>query len=127
MPVSQVVITTPIPENVFTDPSIGTIVDSVKTSNGTVYYITVDNSLNLLVPSYVKLFFAIPANVTVGVTVPNEILFISAGSKETRKYMTGVNFGKVFPVALSAICVTGSISSSTTPPTNPVSIRISYM
>jgi hypothetical protein len=127
MPVSQVTITTPVPEVIFTESSLGAVVDSVTTSNGILYYIFVDNSLNLLVPSYVKLYFDIPSNITVGATLPNDILFVAPGAKETRKYLTEAAFGKIFPTALSVACVVSPGAAGTTSPTNPVYVKISYM
>jgi hypothetical protein len=127
MAVSQVVITSPAPEVIFTDNAMGAIVDTVKTSNGIVYYVTVDNSLNTLVPSYVKLYFALAANVTIGSTVPNDVIYVAARAKETRRYLTGAAFGRTFPVALSALCVTTGGTFGSISPTNPVQVTISYM
>jgi hypothetical protein len=126
MPVSQVVVTTPVPEIIFTDSSMGAVVDAVKSSSGTIYYVTVDNTLNTLTPAYVKLFYALAGSVVLGTTVSNEIFFVAPGAKETRKFLTGTVLGKAFPTALSAACVLGSASSNVTPPINPVTVVISY-
>jgi hypothetical protein len=126
MAIDQVNIGTPSNLFQFSDTSMGASIDGIKNSSAVVYSVIVDNSLNLSVPSYVKLFNLASGSVVPGVTIPDEIVYVPAGKVVSHTYVTGAILGVTFPVALSAICVTVGGTTGVTPPINSVAVTVLY-
>ena len=126
MSVTQITVASPAAEVVFTDTAMGATVDGIKASSAKVYYITVDNSLNVAV-SYVKLYNLASGSVVVGTTVPDEVLYVPASSVITQPYYTGAAPGKTFGTALSAACVTTGGTVGVTPPSSNVIVTVNYV
>ena len=56
MAITQVNVSSPTGEVIFTDTVMGNAVDAIKASSAKVYSVIIDNSANLGAASYVKLF-----------------------------------------------------------------------
>lgn len=126
MPITQLTVATPAAEVLFNDTAIGATVDAVKASSCKVLWLLIDNSANVA-PSYVKLFNLASGSVTVGTTVPDEVIYVPASSVISVPMFTGANPGKTFGTALSAACVTAGGTAGTTPPVSSVPITIAYV
>jgi hypothetical protein len=126
MAITQINISSPANEILFTDTVMGNAVDAVKASSAKVYYITIDNSANGAV-SYVKLYNVASGSVTVGTTAPDEVIYVPGNSIVTVPYYTGAAPGKTFGTALSAACVTAGGTAGVTSPSSPVIVTISYV
>jgi hypothetical protein len=126
MAITQITIQSPVNEILFTDTAMGNIVDAVKGSSAKVFSVFVDNSLNGAA-SYVKLFNAAGGGVTLGTTVPDEVLYIPANAIIPIFFFTSANPGKTFASALSAACVTTGGTAGTTSPTSSVVVTINYV
>jgi hypothetical protein len=123
--ITQINVSSPANEILFNDSALGAVVDAVKASSANLYYIVVDNSLNGAA-SYVKLFNLAAGSITLGSTPPDEIIYVPANSRLEQLYFSVSAFGKVFPTALSAACVTTGGTSGTVAPTSNVSVTLSY-
>src|SRR5690348_2817588 len=106
MAITQLTVATPANEIFFNDSAMGATADAVKASSAVVYYVLVDNTANGAAASYVKLYNVASGSVTVGTTVPDEVIYAPAGAKVTVPYFTGANPGKTFGTALTAACLT---------------------
>jgi len=127
MAIDQVNISTPSNLIVFTDSTIGNAVDGIKATSARVYSIVVDNSANGGAASYLKLYNATTANVTVGVTAPDFVLLVPGGAVITVTLFTSAVQGLVFGTALSAVCVTTGGTAGSTPPVSSVLVSLSYV
>lgn len=127
MAISQVNVSTPSNEIVFTDSAMGATVDGIKASSTIVNYVIVDNSANGGSPSYVKLYNLASGSVVVGTTAPDDIIYVTAGKVVTMNYYTGALIGKFFGTALSAACVTTGGTAGVTSPAGSVIVTISYI
>lgn len=125
MAVTQVTIATPANQSVFTDTAMGATADAIKASSTVVYYITIDNSANGAA-SYVKLFNLAAGSVTVGTTVPDEVIYVPASGKVLQNYFSTAAPGKTFGIALSAACVTVGGTTGNTAPSSSVVVSIIY-
>lgn len=83
---------------------MGGTVDAIKASSALAYYLFADNSANG-VPAYVKFFNLAQGSVTLGTTVPDEVIYVPANQKITHIFFTGAVIGKTFGTALSAAAV----------------------
>lgn len=110
--------------SMYTDPAMGATVDIVKTGSANIYYITVNNSANAAA-SYVKLYNTASV-ITVGTTVPDEVIHAPAGLIITHVYYTGSAQGKAFGSAIAAACVTTGGTAGTTAPSSAVSVSIAF-
>jgi len=126
MAVTQIVVASPAAEVVFTDTAMGATIDGIKASSAKVYYVTVDNSLNVAA-SYVKLYNLASGSVTVGTTVPDEVILVPASVVITQVFSTGSAPGKTFGTALSAACVTAGGTAGVTPPSSNVIVTVNYV
>lgn len=124
--ISQVNVSTPAVEVIFNDTAIGNAVDAVKASSTKLYYVIIDNTANVA-SSYVKLFNVASGSVTVGVTAPDEVIYVPASSIITHMFFTGAAPGKVFGTALTAICVTTAGTAGNTSPSSSVVFTASYV
>lgn len=127
MAITQVNISSPSNEIVFTDTAMGNLADAIKASSAKVYAVTVDNSANGGAPSYVKLFNLAGGSVVVGTTAPDEIIFVPSGAVITHNFFTGATPGKTFGTALSAFCVTAGGTAGATSPASPVIVSVNYV
>jgi len=126
MAVTQITVASPAAEVVFTDTAMGATIDGIKASSAKVYYVTVDNSLNVAA-SYVKLYNLASGSVTVGTTVPDEVILVPASVVITQVFSTGSAPGKTFGTALSAACVTAGGTAGVTPPSSNVIVTVNYV
>jgi hypothetical protein len=124
--ITQTNISTPSVEILYNDTSAGNAVNSIKASSAKVFWVQLDNSLNVS-SSYVKLFNLASGSVTLGTTAPDEVLFIPASSIVTVFYMTGAAPGKTFGTALSYAVVTTAGTAGTTSPSSAVVLTVSYV
>jgi len=127
MAISQVDIASPSGLIQFTDTSMTNAVDAVKASSALLYSIFIDNSLNSGAASYVKLFNLASGSVTVGTTVPDEVIFVPALAVVEVLYFTVTAPGKTFGTALTACCVTTGGTVGNTGPSSSVKVTINYV
>lgn len=126
MAITQITVQTPSGQTQFTDSVMGATVDGVKASSAVVYSVLVDNSGNGGAPSYVKLYNVASGSVTVGTTVPDEVIYVPGGAVIEHFLFTKATPGKTFGTALSAACVTTGGTSGTTPPSTSVPVTLNY-
>lgn len=126
MSITNIILTNPAGFSQYTDTQMGNTVDAVKASSTSLYQVTVDNSGNGGAAAYVKLYNLASGSVTVGTTVPDEVIFVPGGAIITQFYYTKAAPGKTFGTALTAACVTTGGTTGTTAPTNPVIVGIVY-
>ena len=127
MAITQVNVSSPSNEIIFTDTQMGNTVDAVKASSAKVYSITIDNSANGGAASYVKIYNLASGSVVVGTTAPDEIIYVPAGQIITVPYFTSSAPGKTFGTALSLICVTTGGTAGSTSPSSPVVVSVNYV
>jgi hypothetical protein len=139
--ISQVNITTPSGQIVFNDNEMGgtgngvSSPGSVSTGSATVFYVTVDNSLNIE-PIYLLIFNASIGDVVLGSTAADDVLFCqgSVGSPLPGSAITTVVYltlngsmpGKMYSTAVTA-AVSTVANGAGTGPKNPVSVTIGYV
>jgi hypothetical protein len=126
MAITQINVSSPSNEILFTDTAIGNAVDAVKASSAKLFWLTVDNSANAAA-SYLKLWNVASGGVTVGTTAPDEIIYVPALSIVTVNYGTSAAPGKTFGTALTASCVTTAGTAGVTSPSSSVIVTISYV
>lgn len=127
MAITQITIASPSNEVLFTDTVLGNAVDAVKASSAKVYSILVDNSANGGAATYVKIFNLAAASVTLGVTAPDQIIYVPAGAVVTETYFTGANPGKTFGTALSVAAVTTGGTAGAASPASAVVVSLNYV
>jgi hypothetical protein len=121
MAITQVTIQTPANQILFTDSAMGSTVDAVKATSALVLYAIFDNSVPA-VPTYIKFFNLAQGSVTLGTTVPDEVIYVPANQKVTHIFFTGAVIGKTFGTALSAAAVTTGGTAGVTGSNIPVII-----
>jgi hypothetical protein len=126
MAITQVNVSTPAVEIIYTDTAIGNALDAIKASSAKLYYVIVDNSANVAA-TYVKLFNVASGSVTLGTTAPDEVIYVPASSVITHMLFTGAAPGKTFGTALTAAAVTTGGTAGTTPPSSSVIFTASYV
>jgi len=126
MAISQVNISSPAGQIQFSDTAIGSTIDGVKASSALVYSVFVDNTANGGAASYVKLYNLASGGVTVGTTVPDEVIYVPAGQQIEVFYFTKSTPGKTFGTALSAACLTTGGTAGVTAPSSAVTVTINY-
>lgn len=127
MAITQIPVGTPSGVFLFTDTNIGNAVDAIKASSAVLNYVFIDNSANGGAASYVKLYNLASGSVSVGVTAPDEIIYVPAGAKITQFFYTGAAVGKTFGTALSAICVTTGGTAGSSSPVSAVILTANYI
>lgn len=126
MSITQIPIATPSAIIEFTDTAIGNTADAVKGSSALVYWVLVDNSANAAA-TYVKLYNLASGSVTVGTTVPDEVIYCPANARITHVLYNNNTPGKTFGTALSACAVTAGGTAGVTAPSSNVSCTIVYV
>jgi hypothetical protein len=126
MAITQVNISSPASEIVFTDTAMGSTADAVKASSALVYNVQVDNTLNGAA-SYVKLYNVASGSVTVGTTAPDQVLMATANKVVTYIFSTAAAPGMTFGTALTAACVTTAGTAGVTAPSSSVIVSITYV
>jgi hypothetical protein len=126
MAITQVNVSSPAVEIIFTDTAIGAAVDAVKASSAVVYSITVNNSANAAA-SYLKVWNVASGSVTVGTTAPDIVIFIPASTTIVQNYFTLAVPGLTLGTAVSMACVTTGGTAGTTPPVSSVSCSVTYV
>ncbi len=127
MAISTVNVSTPANELIFQDTAIGSSIDGIKSSSAVVYSVTVDNTANGGQTVYLKLWNIASGSVTLGVSVPDEVILAPAGLVVTAIFKTGAAGGKVFGTALSAACVTTGGTAGVVAPSSSVICSINYV
>ena len=127
MAITQVETATPAGLFTFTDTAMGNAVDAVKASSARLYSVTIDNSANVGAACYVKLYNLASGSVTVGVTAPDEIIYVPAGKIITQNFFDSANPGKTFGTALSACCVTTGGTAGSSSPASSVVVSVNYV
>jgi hypothetical protein len=127
MAISQVNLSSPAGMIQFTDTVMGNTADGVKASSAVVYSVFIDNSANGGAASYVKLWNVASGGVTVGTTVPDEVIFVPAGAIITVYLFTKTTPGKTFGTALTAACLTTGGTAGVTAPVSAVIVTINYV
>lgn len=118
---TQVALGFPAGTNEWIETSLANAAETQKASAGNVFFVQIDNTANAAAVSYVKLYFTNGA-VTVGTTVPDEVIFAPAATKIGHYYVGG----KAFPNGMQAACVTAGGTAGTTSPTSAVPVTIIY-
>lgn len=126
MAITQVVSASPSNEVVFTDTAMGNTADGIHSSSTVAYSVAVDNSNNGGAASYVKLYNLASGSITVGTTIPDEVIYVPAGAIVTLNFGTGVVPGKTFGTALAAACVTTGGTAGTIAPASTVAVSVVY-
>jgi hypothetical protein len=147
-------IESPQPVFLFNNSAASAVPDVVKSSFGVLYFIVLDNSLNLD-PCYLQIWDLAVGSVTVGSTPADEIIQAPGGilmsvpkmvmdstrttitlvgvydyipvpgsSITTVSYFTGANPGKVFSTAITVAVTTSLVGAIS--PASPVSVTICY-
>ncbi len=127
MAISQVNVSSPSSQFIFTDTAMGNTADGIKASSAKVYAVTIDNSANGGAASYVKLFNLASGSVIVGTTSPDEVIYVPAGAIVTRNFWTGAQPGVTFGTGLSACCVTTGGTAGNTSPASSVIVSVDYV
>lgn len=126
MAITQIDVGTPTNQFIFQDTAMGNAVDGVKASSALLLSAKIDNSANGAA-SYVKLFNLASGSVTLGVTAPDEIIYVPASAVVTRSFYTGALVGVTFGTALSAACVTAGGTAGSTSPSGSVVVTLAYV
>lgn len=126
MAITQVPIATPSAIIEFTDTALANTADAVKGSSALVYWVLVDNSANAAA-TYVKLYNLAAGSVTVGTTVPDEVIYCPANARITQVLYNNNAPGKTFGTALAAAAVTAGGTAGTVSPSSNVSCTIVYV
>ena len=126
MAITQVNVSTPVNQIIFTDTALAATVDAVKASSAVVSSISVNNSANAAA-SYVKIWNVAQGSVVLGTTAPDKIIWIPASSIVTENFFTAGAPGLTFGTALSIACVTTGGTAGTSPPVSSVSCSVSYV
>jgi hypothetical protein len=105
---------------------MGNTADAIKSSSALVYWIFIDNSLNAAA-TYVKLYNLAAGSVTVGTTVPDEVILAPANARITHVMYSNNIPGKTFGTALSAAAVTAGGTAGVTSPSSSVPVTIVYV
>lgn len=126
MSITQVNLSSPSNFIQFTDTAMGATIDAVKASSALVYSVFIDNTANGGAASYVKLYNVASGSVTVGTTVPDEVIFVPGGAQIEHLLFTKSSLGKTFGTALSAACLTTGGTAGVTPPSSSVIVTINY-
>lgn len=107
--------------NIFTDTANANAAIVVKAASTVVHLVTIDNTANGAA-SYVKLYNNAGA-VTVGTTVPDEVILVPSSTSIT----VAIPGGKTFSTGLQVATVTAGGTGGTTSPTSAVIVRIVYV
>jgi hypothetical protein len=126
MAITQVTVASPASEIIFQDTAMGGTADGIKASSAVVYYVQVDNTLNGAA-SYVKLYNLASGSVTVGTTVPDQVLLVAANKVQTYVFSTAASSGMTFGTALSAACTTAGGTAGNTSPSSSVVVTVVYV
>lgn len=126
MAITNIILANPAGFSQYTDTAMGNTVDAVKASSTSLYQVVIDNSGNGGAAAYVKLYNLASGSVTIGTTVPDEVIFVPGGAIITQSFYTKSAPGKTFGTALTAACVTTGGTAGTVAPSNPVIASIIY-
>lgn len=107
--------------SIFNDTANASTAVAVKASSSVVYQIVLNNAANAAA-SYLKLYNLGSGSVTVGTTVPDEIILAPASTTVTLLYP----LGKTFATALTAATVTVGGTTGTVSPSSSVVVTIAY-
>jgi len=126
MAITQVNISSPSNEIIYTSTVMGNTVEAIKASSAKVYAVTVDNSSNGSA-TYVKIWNIAAGSVVLGTTAPDEIIYAPASVITTHTFFTGSAPGKTFGTALSAAAVTAGGTAGSTSPSSSTVVSVNYV
>ena len=126
MAISTVNVASPSSEKVYTSTAMGNTIEGIKASSALVYSVIIDNTLNAAA-TYVKLYNVASGSVTVGTTVPDEVIYVPASVIVTHILYTGAAPGKTFGTALSAAAVTAGGTAGVTSPSSAAAVTVTYV
>ena len=126
MATTQLNAATPAAEVIYTNTVCNATKDAVKASSAVVYLVMIDNSANGAA-SYLKLYNTASGGVTVGSTVPDEVIMAPANAVVTRTLFTSATPGVTFNTAVTVACTTAGGTSGAVSPTSPVIVSIVYV
>ena len=126
MAITSVNVSSPSNEIIYQDTVAANAVIGIKASSAKVYYIIVDNSLNVAA-SYLKLWNTASGSVTLGVTAPDFIAYIPASAIITIPFFTSAANGITFGTALSYAVVTTAGTAGSSAPSSAVTMTVSYV
>jgi hypothetical protein len=126
MSISTVNVASPAVEKVYNSTAMGGTIEGIKASSALVYSVIVDNTANGAA-TYVKLYNVASGSVTVGTTVPDEVIYVPASVVVTHVFYTAAAAGKTFGTALSAAAVTAGGTAGTTSPSSSASVTLTYV
>lgn len=121
MATTQIALGFPSGANLFRETALGASAITVKSSAGTIHAIKFDNSANSTQAVFLKLFHTNGA-VTIGTTVPEQVIHGSTGEDRTLIIPTG----KSFASGLQLACLTGAGATSTGAPGSAVDVQVVY-
>lgn len=127
MAISTVNISSPAIEIIFTDTALGNVADGIKSASAKLYSVTVDNSANGGAATYVKLYNLASGSVTVGTTVPDDVIYVPGGAIVNRTYWTSAAPGVTFGTALSMAALTTGGTAGVTSPASAVVVSVNYV
>jgi len=117
---TQITLGYPSATNIFQETALGNTALVVKASAGTVYYLSVDNTLNGS-PVYLKIYDT-GAAVVVGTTVPDDVIKIPSSIK----LPIPIPGGKAYSAGIQVACVTAGGTAGITAPTSSVIAQVVY-
>lgn len=126
MSITQINVSTPSIEILYTSTAMGNAVEAIKASSAKVFWIQVDNSANVA-QTYVKFVNLASGSVTVGTTPPDLEVYAPPSSIITQVFFTSAAPGLTFGAALSAYAVTTSGTAGTVSPASSVVVTVSYV
>ena len=126
MSISNIPAAAPFGFSEYTDTNIGATADGIKASSTVLTSVSINNTSNVAT-SYVKLYNVASGSVTVGSTVPDDVISVPANQTVTVVYQTAASPGKTFGNALSACCVTTGGTAGTISPSASVICTFSYI
>jgi hypothetical protein len=126
MAITTVTVASPSNEKIYQDTSATNAVNAIKASSTLVYYIIIDNSLNVA-SSYFKAFNLASGSVTLGTTAPDLVIYVPASSIVTIPFFTSAANGVTFGTALSYAVVTTGGTAGNTGPSSAVTLTVSYV
>jgi hypothetical protein len=125
MAITQVNISSPSGETIYTDSNIGSTVDAIKATSASLLWVIVDNSANAAT-TYIRVWNTASGSVVNGTTPPDLILPIFANKIEVFTFGTAAAPGVTFGTALSAAAST-TPATGTTGPSSSVTAQFAYV
>ena len=118
MAISIVNISSPSGLYKYRNTDVNATKDAIDATSGVLHALVLDNTANAAI-TYVKLWDAASAGVTVGTTAPDWVFKVPASAKRTIVFHDGVAYANALVIA----AVTGAGTAGVTPPTSAVVVE----